>query len=218
MARITVDDCLKNVKNRFELVHIAAVRARQLDLGGRKTRLEESGDRSTLVALREVAEGHINSDVLYNQTSDFSGMLDDGQDIGEAIREVAQRELEERKEREEQEELERMAAEEQQESNPGDAPRKRGRPSKKVDPLMEEAMEDALFSSLAENPFQESSEESDAAEDAEVDASAIEAAMEAADKDADEDADKDVVATAKSAADDDESDEAVEVEPVSKDK
>ncbi|MCH9665354.1 MAG: DNA-directed RNA polymerase subunit omega [Gammaproteobacteria bacterium] len=204
MARITVDDCLKNVKNRFELVHIAAVRARQLDLGGRKTRLEENDDRSTLIALREIAEGHINSDVLYNQSADFSGMLDDGQDIGEAIRQVAQKELEERKEREEQEELERIAAEEQQESNPGDVPRKRGRPSKKVEPEMAEDGSEASV----ENPFQESATASDASAE---NTDAAESAIEAATTDIDS-------ADAKSASDDKDAAETAEDEPVSEDK
>ncbi len=140
MARITVDDCLKNVKNRFELVHIAAMRARQLDIGGHKTRLEESGDRSTLIALREIAEGHIDSNILYNTTTDFSGMLDDGQDIGEAIRQVAQKELQDRKEREKQDELERQEAEERKDNLQDGIPRKRGRPAKKLDgPDMDES-------------------------------------------------------------------------------
>lgn len=138
MARITVDDCLKNIKNRFELVHVAAARARQLDIGGHKTLLEESDDRSTLIALREIADGHIDSDILYNTNADFAGMMNDGQDIGEALRKVAQKELQDRKERKEQEKLEELLAEERKEEEEEGLPRKRGRPAKKGEPSMEE--------------------------------------------------------------------------------
>lgn len=57
MARVTVEDCLKNVKNRFELVIIAAKRARQL-MHGHEARVEWDNDKPTVVALREIAEGH----------------------------------------------------------------------------------------------------------------------------------------------------------------
>lgn len=57
MARVTVEDCLKNVKNRFELVIIAAKRARQL-MRGKDARVEWDNDKPTVVALREIAAGH----------------------------------------------------------------------------------------------------------------------------------------------------------------
>lgn len=106
MARITVDDCLKNVTNRFELVHIVAERSRQLDIGGHKTLLEDNEDKCTLIALREVAEGLVDKDILYNHNINFAGVLDDGQDVNEAIKQVAQKELQVRQERKEQEEAE----------------------------------------------------------------------------------------------------------------
>jgi DNA-directed RNA polymerase subunit omega len=56
MARVTVEDCLKNVKNRFELVIIAAKRARQL-MRGRDPKVEWDNDKPTVVALREIAAG-----------------------------------------------------------------------------------------------------------------------------------------------------------------
>lgn len=62
MARVTVEDCLKNVKNRFELVVVAAKRARQL-MRGKQPRVEWDNDKATVVALREIAEGHTNFDV-----------------------------------------------------------------------------------------------------------------------------------------------------------
>jgi DNA-directed RNA polymerase subunit omega len=57
MARVTVEDCLKNVKNRFELVIIAAKRARQL-MHGKEATVEWDNDKPTVVALREIAAGH----------------------------------------------------------------------------------------------------------------------------------------------------------------
>ena len=57
MARVTVEDCLKNVKNRFELVLVAAKRARQL-MRGKEPKVEWDNDKATVVALREIAEGH----------------------------------------------------------------------------------------------------------------------------------------------------------------
>lgn len=61
MARVTVEDCLKNVKNRFELVILAAKRARQL-MRGKDPRVEWDNDKSTVVALREIAAGYTDFD------------------------------------------------------------------------------------------------------------------------------------------------------------
>ena len=59
MARITVEDCLDRVDNRFELVLIAARRARDLALG-REALVPWENDKPTVVALRELAEGKID--------------------------------------------------------------------------------------------------------------------------------------------------------------
>ena len=56
MARVTVEDCLKNVKNRFELVLLSAKRARQL-MRGKEPKVEWDNDKPTVVALREIAAG-----------------------------------------------------------------------------------------------------------------------------------------------------------------
>ncbi|MCD6040324.1 MAG: DNA-directed polymerase, subunit K/omega [Gammaproteobacteria bacterium] len=58
MARITVEDCLKNVNNRFELVMAAAKRARQLMRGSVDPTVPWEDDKPTVVALREIAAGH----------------------------------------------------------------------------------------------------------------------------------------------------------------
>ena len=63
MARITVEDCLENIENRFHLVRVASKRARQLMLGKTPT-LEWDNDKPTVVALREIASGNINEEML----------------------------------------------------------------------------------------------------------------------------------------------------------
>lgn len=60
MARVTVEDCLEIVTNRFELVVMAAKRARQLEIGSAQALVEWGNDKPTVVALREIAEGKIS--------------------------------------------------------------------------------------------------------------------------------------------------------------
>jgi DNA-directed RNA polymerase subunit omega len=64
MARITVEDCLDKVENRFELVMVASKRARQLAVGGKDPLVPEEGDKPTVLALREIAEGLINREQI----------------------------------------------------------------------------------------------------------------------------------------------------------
>jgi len=64
MARITVEDCLEHVANRFELVMVASKRARQLATGGKDPLVEEESDKPTVIALREIAESLITPDIL----------------------------------------------------------------------------------------------------------------------------------------------------------
>lgn len=66
MARITVEDCLENVDNRFNLVLIAAKRARQL-AEGYQSDLDVENDKNTVLALREIAAGLVNSDILIDE-------------------------------------------------------------------------------------------------------------------------------------------------------
>jgi DNA-directed RNA polymerase subunit omega len=63
MARVTVEDCLENVDNRFQLVLVATKRARQL-ANGRDAMVEWENDKPTVVALREIAEGYVTRDIL----------------------------------------------------------------------------------------------------------------------------------------------------------
>ena len=66
MARVTVEDCLKKVKNRFELILLASKRARQLLVGGIEPLVPWENDKVTVVALREIAEDKIDMDLLNN--------------------------------------------------------------------------------------------------------------------------------------------------------
>lgn len=63
MARITVEDCLKNIDNQFDLVMVAAKRARRL-ANGQDPLVEIENDKPTVIALREIAEGLINAEIL----------------------------------------------------------------------------------------------------------------------------------------------------------
>ena len=64
MARITIEDCLQQqVQNQFELVLVAAKRARRL-ANGAEALVDWQNDKPTVVALREIADGKINRDLL----------------------------------------------------------------------------------------------------------------------------------------------------------
>lgn len=64
MARVTVEDCLEHVANRFELVMVATKRARQIAVRGDQPMVEWENDKPTVVALREIAEGFVKADIL----------------------------------------------------------------------------------------------------------------------------------------------------------
>lgn len=61
MARVTVEDCLENVENRFKLVLLASKRARQLEKGADEF-VPRGKDKDTVVALREIAAGFVTED------------------------------------------------------------------------------------------------------------------------------------------------------------
>lgn len=64
MARITVEDCLEHVDNRFELVIVGSKRARQIATGGRDPLVAEENDKPTVIALREIEEGLVDASIL----------------------------------------------------------------------------------------------------------------------------------------------------------
>jgi DNA-directed RNA polymerase subunit omega len=63
MARVTVEDCVLKVPNRFDLVMVASQRAREISAGAQLT-LERDNDKNPVVALREIADGTVNTDAL----------------------------------------------------------------------------------------------------------------------------------------------------------
>lgn len=65
MARVTVEDCVLRIPNRFELVLLAAQRARDISGGGQLT-VERDNDKNPVVALREIAADTVDHDVLTN--------------------------------------------------------------------------------------------------------------------------------------------------------
>ena len=78
MARLTVEDCLDNVENRFELVLVASKRARQLSMGA-EALVELENDKPTVLALREIAENKINKAVLEEEVvpqDDIEAMIE----------------------------------------------------------------------------------------------------------------------------------------------
>jgi len=66
MARLTVEDCLPHVDNRFHLVLVAAKRARQIAMGA-DALVEVENDKPTVLALREISEGLVGPEVLEDQ-------------------------------------------------------------------------------------------------------------------------------------------------------
>jgi len=74
MARITVEDCLQNVDNLFDMVMIAAKRARRL-ANGAEPLVERENDKPTVIALREIAAGLINEDTLQDVSEPEDDLL-----------------------------------------------------------------------------------------------------------------------------------------------
>ncbi|MDH5516265.1 MAG: DNA-directed RNA polymerase subunit omega [Gammaproteobacteria bacterium] len=68
MARLTVEDCLDNVENRFQLVLVASKRARQISMGG-EPMVSEDNDKPTVLALREISAGLVTNSILEKVTA-----------------------------------------------------------------------------------------------------------------------------------------------------
>ena len=64
MARVTVQDAVEKIGNRFDLVLVAARRARQMQVGGKDPLVPDENDKTTVIALREIEEGLINNQIL----------------------------------------------------------------------------------------------------------------------------------------------------------
>jgi DNA-directed RNA polymerase subunit omega len=75
MARITVEDCLERIPNMFQLVLVAAKRARQL-ANGAHAMVDWENDKPTVVALREIAEGYITEEILTQRDQPVEDLLE----------------------------------------------------------------------------------------------------------------------------------------------
>tara|TARA_S200000501_G_scaffold135063_1_gene127825 strand:- start:836 stop:1120 length:285 start_codon:yes stop_codon:yes gene_type:complete len=75
MARVTVEDCLENVDNRFELVMVSSKRARQIATGGKEAMVDIENDKPTVLALREIAEGLVGPSILDEPTIEEKDVL-----------------------------------------------------------------------------------------------------------------------------------------------
>ena len=75
MARVTVEDCLENVENRFELVMVSSKRARQIATGGKEPLVPIENDKPTVLALREIAEGLVTAAILEEPTQEETEAL-----------------------------------------------------------------------------------------------------------------------------------------------
>lgn len=73
MARITVEDCLEHVKNRFHLVVLVAERARKIMMGTEQSQVEQGKDKATVMVLREIASGLVALDDLSDPSASASG-------------------------------------------------------------------------------------------------------------------------------------------------
>ena len=84
MARVTVEDCLDKIPNRFDLVVLAARRARDLTLG-RAPFVERENDKPTVIALREIAEGKVDLDYLSVRDAGPADMLDKPEEDADSV-------------------------------------------------------------------------------------------------------------------------------------
>lgn len=64
MARVTVQDAVDKIGNRFDMIQVAVRRARQLQTGGQEPLVPKENDKYTIIALREIEEGLINKEIL----------------------------------------------------------------------------------------------------------------------------------------------------------
>ena len=89
MARVTVEDCIEKVPNRFELVLLAGQRARQISSGEQLT-LERDRDKNAVVALREIAEATVLPDVLEERiVSGLQKVKIDDEDVADEVGSLA---------------------------------------------------------------------------------------------------------------------------------
>ena len=91
MARITVEDCLEHVENRFDLVLLAARRARQISQGAEPL-VPAENDKPTVIALREIAENLVNNSIM--DEMEAKAQIEKISPDDDLIRQIAQASLE----------------------------------------------------------------------------------------------------------------------------
>ena len=85
MARVTVQDAVEKIGNRFDLVLVAARRARQLQIENKSPLIPEENDKETVVALREIEDGLVNKQIL--DTADLQARQDEEAEVRSALHE-----------------------------------------------------------------------------------------------------------------------------------
>ncbi|MCX8641124.1 MULTISPECIES: DNA-directed RNA polymerase subunit omega [unclassified Gilliamella] len=85
MARVTVQDAVEKIGNRFDLVLVAARRARQLQVENKSPLVPEENDKETVVALREIEDGLVNKQIL--DSADFQALQDEEAEVRSALHE-----------------------------------------------------------------------------------------------------------------------------------
>ncbi|RKS85228.1 DNA-directed RNA polymerase subunit omega [Orbus hercynius] len=86
MARVTVQDAVDKIGNRFDLVLVAARRAHQLQAEGKAPLVAEENDKETVIALREIEEGLINKQIL--DTADYQARQEETADTRSILHET----------------------------------------------------------------------------------------------------------------------------------
>ena len=86
MARVTVQDAVEKIGNRFDLVLVAARRARQLQVENKTPLIPEENDKETVVALREIEDGLVNKQIL--DTAEFQARQDEESEVRTALHET----------------------------------------------------------------------------------------------------------------------------------
>ncbi|MDF7670108.1 DNA-directed RNA polymerase subunit omega [Orbaceae bacterium ESL0721] len=86
MARVTVQDAVEKIGNRFDLVLVAARRARQLQVEHKSPLVPEENDKPTVIALREIEEGLVNKNIL--DTAEFQARQDKEAEVRTTLHET----------------------------------------------------------------------------------------------------------------------------------
>jgi DNA-directed RNA polymerase subunit omega len=83
MARVTVEDCLEQLDNRFELVLVGSKRARQFQTGGKEPRVAWENDKPGVVALREISEGLTSTESMESEAATTARDAESGEAVDE---------------------------------------------------------------------------------------------------------------------------------------